>query len=230
MYVNLKFLNFFLIQTKFIFYFYNFSFVFFKRLPLLRKIELLLPFKKKFKFILNSLIFLSINLLCHQLPCYKLISNVEVWKKGKRFNNADIKIKFIYLTLRSRSLYSFLDCLTKIIFKESIFNKHFFYQKKKLEDMMFSVKHFDTLAKMNTKVSSFIIKNHTEHFFFIQNISINRLSPFSFIFFFNLLDFPLIFTFFNLLYTLLNFKFYIVLLSVFKMHSLFFLKFLNLVV
>jgi hypothetical protein len=230
MYVNLKFLNFFLIQTKFIFYFYNFSFVFFKRLPLLRKIELLLPFKKKFKFILNSLIFLSINLLCQQLPCYKLISTIEVWKKGKRFNANDIKIKFIYLTLRSHSLYSFLDCLTKGVFKESLFSKHFFYQKKKLEDLMYNVKDFNPLKKMNTKVSSFIIKNQTEHLFFIQNISTNSLLPFSFVFFFNLLDFPLVFTFFNLLYTLLNFKFYVVFLSALKMHSLFFLKFLNLLV
>lgn len=141
----------------------------------------------------------------------------------------DIKVKHLYLTLRSSSIYSFLDCLVRIYIKKNIFINHFCYEKKKLEDLFFYTTNI-SLVNVHKKITNLVDRNQIEYYSFLNNISTSTLSSFSFVFFFNLLDFPLIFTFFNLIHTLINFKFYIILLAVLKLHSLFFLKFLNLLV
>jgi hypothetical protein len=230
MFSKFKLLNFFLIKTKFIYYFLNFNSFFYRNLPVLKKVELLLPFRKKCKEIYSILSFLSFRLICFQKPCYKLISAIDFWKKGRRFFKNKIIYKYIFTTLRNSTSYFFLDLLLYNIYNTGI-NKNFLFFKKNIEFYLLTTNytHILNFLTINKFLKFNYNSKYTYNFFNLLSLNFfKKKNLFSFIFFFNLLDFPLSFNYFNLINKLFNIKIFTIISCLLKEHSLFFIKFLNL--
>lgn len=136
----------------------------------------------------------------------------------------------MFVTLRGFSAYSFLDLLINNVYKYNIV-KYFLFFKKNLEYFC-AVSNSFFLEEFSGFQSKYLPFNLTTSNCFLRQLKVNYLQKtpiFSFLLFFNILDFPLCFNYFSLVNKLLNLKVYVNVKSVLKEHSIFFIKFLNLI-